>query len=180
MFLHGYYHYDTTPKNERPLRVRIAHAVAGEGEFAAIEEDEAERRLRDGKALLEDLLERPVDSFVAPAWQYSQGAKAALAKLGFKLAENRMSVWSPANGAVLTKSPVIAYASRSPARRASSLIWSRLSTITMKGCDVVRHALHPNDFNADSLKTEIERSLRDLMRDRQLSTYRRLLETPAQ
>jgi predicted deacetylase len=179
MFLHGFYHRDTTPPEQRSLGVKIAHAVAGEGEFAAIEEAEAYKRIAAGKALFEGVLERPIDSFVAPAWQYSAGAKAALSKLGFKIAENRMTVWSPASGAVLTKSPVVAYASRDRARCASSLIWSQLSTRMLRGCDVVRHAIHPNDFNSQSLRREIRRSLGDLMTNRKIVPYRQLLEAPA-
>lgn len=179
MFLHGYYHRDTTPPSERSLGIKIAHAVAGEGEFAALDEEEALRRLTAGRALFEEMLERPIDSFVAPAWQYSPGAKAALARLGFKIAENRMTVWSPASGEVLTKSPVIAYGSRDSLRRTSSLLWSQLSTRLMKACDVVRHAIHPKDFNCQSLKDEIRRSLGDLSAYRQIVPYRQLLDAPA-
>lgn len=179
MILHGFFHKDTTPSERRTWRTRLGHAVCGEGEFGAISELEAQKRLQKGRLILEDILDRRIDSFVAPAWQYSRGARTALAKLGFKLAENRMTVWSPARGEVLAKSPVIAYASRNVVRENASIAWSRLSTRAMHSCDVVRHALHPADFNSSRLVEEIRRSLRNLMLDRRIVRYEHLLHTPA-
>lgn len=179
LFLHGYFHFDTTPSPQRSLTTNLRHSIFGEGEFAAINEREAETRLAAGQEMFEKLFGRRVRSFVAPAWQYSPGAKSALARLGFQIAENRAGVWSPTTGRVLTRTPVIAYSSRTMLRRNSSLLWSRASTRFLETTQVVRHAIHPADFNDEELKREITRSLRDLMSDREIIAYRGLLDQRA-
>lgn len=180
MFLHGFYHHDTRPKAARPLADRAMQALAGEGEFLALGREEALRRLREGRAIVEAALGRRISAFVAPAWHYSDGAIEALAELGFDLAENRMSVWSPhERNRVLTKSPVIAYASRDPLRVATSVLWSRIASVVMNGCGVVRHALHPDDFNEPRIVEEIRRSLTGFIARRTLVRYRDLLDASA-
>lgn len=178
MFLHGYYHRDTTPASQRSAWTNFRYAALGEGEFANINEHEAVSRLREGQAMLRDLLGFDVAAFVAPAWQYSKGARAALARLGFTLAENRACVWNPAEGKVLTKTPVIAYSNRSPERRNASILWSRVSDPLLKNARIVRHAIHPGDFNDKGLIEEIARSLRELLAARKPVAYRTLLVEP--
>ncbi len=89
--------------------------TAGEGEFAALpprrgagpdDPRPRRRRGRDGRAAA---------GFIAPAWLYSDGARAALADAGFALAEDHFRVWRPADGAVLARGPVVTWASRSRA-----------------------------------------------------------------
>lgn len=176
IFLHGYFHYDTTPEEERAPLTRLRHAVLGEGEFAALEEDEAARRLKAGREMLGELLHMNITSFVAPAWQYSNGARAALSALGFTIAENRAGVWRPDTGCVLTQTPVIAYSGRGAMRRCASLAWSKISSRLLENAQIVRHAIHPADFNDESLKIEIRRSLSELLASREAISYRRLLE----
>lgn len=175
ILLHGYFHYDTTPHSERSAPVRLRHALFGEGEFASLGEEEAIERLSAGRKLLEELLGIEVSSFVAPAWQYSAGARAALAALGFQIAENRAGVWRPATGRVLTRTPVIAYSSRSTARRNASIAWSKASDAVLAHARIVRHALHPADFNDEILRIEITRSLKSLLAARKAVLYRDLL-----
>ena len=177
MILHGFYHQDTVPNSRRTLETKIRYSVFGEGEFAALSEEDAGTRLRAGRRTLENILNRSVDSFVAPAWQYSSGSRAALSKLGFRIAEDRRTVWSPERSSVLTKTPVIAYSNRGVLRRTSSLAWSNLATRIMKRSKIVRHALHPADFSNGVLVREIRRALGDLMTDRKIVPYRELLNT---
>jgi hypothetical protein len=61
-------------------------------------------------------------------------------------------------------------------RRALSIGWSQAATQFFAGSRVVRHALHPSDFDSDRLITEIERSLVTLLSDREVAPYRRLLD----
>lgn len=179
IFLHGFFHHDTTPAFNRSAWTTFRYAALGEGEFANIHERDAINRLKNGQKMLEDVLGTNVTSFVAPAWQYSSGARKALAESGFTIAENRACVWSPAQGRVLTKTPVIAYSKRSAARRGASILWSKLSEPLLAHAKVVRHAIHPADFDDVSLKNEIRRSLCELLASREAIAYRCLLDTPA-
>ena len=124
------------------------------------------------------MLGTAVTRFVAPAWLYSEGAKAALGEAGFTLAEDHFRVWNPQSGAVLHRGPVISYASRTPARLASSLFFSRLATAVLKPAPVVRLALHPHDADAPALVAETARALGTLTRGRTSSTYAGLFGQP--
>lgn len=171
MILHGLFHLDTTPPEARNFESRMRHRIFGEGEFAMIDEGDADRRLREGRDILENALGRPVDSFIAPSWQYSRGARAALRRQKFRIAEGRFWLWSPDTGDVVSRTPVIAYSNRTAGRRRSSLVWSRAASHLLAGDPVVRHAIHPGDFDSDALKAEIRRSLRDLLETRRPVSY---------
>src|SRR5690242_2022517 len=121
MFVHGWFHRDDSRHAGALNRFKSRHMTAGEGEFLGLSEREALRRMREGRRLIEDIIGRPVTGFVAPAWLYGGGARAALAQAGFALAEDHMRVWRPATGEIVARGPVITWASRSAMRIASSL-----------------------------------------------------------
>ena len=167
MWLHGWSHRDDASASS----FRHRHMTAGEGEFGGLTQAQAARLLADGRALLEDMLGRAVDRFVAPAWLYSEGAKTALAEAGFRMAEDHFRVWRPDTGAVLARGPVISYASRTRGRMASSLAFSRMATVALSGQRVVRLALHPHDVDQPALVAETRRALSALTRGRTARTY---------
>ncbi len=70
MFLHGFTHRD-----DAPAGFKARHLTASEGEFLSLTEAEAARRLREGRAIVEDAIGRPVAGFIAPAWLYGEGAR---------------------------------------------------------------------------------------------------------
>ena len=67
MLLHGWTHRDDSRHPSRVAAFKARHLTAGEGEFLGVAHAEALRRMQDGRALLEDILGRPVGGFVAPA-----------------------------------------------------------------------------------------------------------------
>lgn len=169
MFLHGWRHRDEAPKG-----FKGRHMTAGEGEFLSLDRAEAVRRMREGKAVVEDAIGRPVAGFVAPAWLYGEGAREALRELDLPMAEDHFRVWRPRDGAVLARGPVISWASRSRARIASSLLFASLARTALKPQRVVRVALHPGDTTVPALMTSIDRTLRGFALSHQPSTYRAL------
>jgi len=174
ILLHGYFHLDETAHQGRLARWKASTLTAGEGEFLEMSYEAARERLLRGRTLLESLLYRRIEGFVAPAWLYSKGTYAALTDLGFTVAEDRWCVWSPAAHRTLARSPVISYASRTTPRIIGSLIWSRIATPLLKPLPVVRHAVHPHDFDSNELVREFGRALRALRQDRELVVYRQL------
>jgi predicted deacetylase len=140
MFLHGWCHRDETPARGRFSAIKARHMTAGEGEFLSLSQTEAASRMQAGKILLEDILGRPVAGFIAPAWLYGPGALAALDEVGFALAEDHMKVWAPGQATlgpltrdqrVLSRGPVVTWASRSPGRIRSSLAFAALARIAL-------------------------------------------------
>ncbi|MHA6719911.1 DUF2334 domain-containing protein [Sphingomonas sp. RS6] len=177
MFLHGWFHKDTTPHGSAGARFKARHMTAGEGEFLGLDYATARDRMERGRALIEDVIGRPVAGFIAPAWLYGEGARAAARDCGFALAEDHFRVWSPRqDDAVLARGPVITWASRSKGRIASSLAVAALARALMPRRRGMRLAVHPGDITVPALLESIDRTLGALSRGGQFGRYADLLE----
>lgn len=166
MFLHGWRHRDDAPRGFMATRM-----TAGEGEFSALDAAEAVQRLRRGRAVVEDAIGRPVAGFIAPAWLYSHGTLAAMRAEGFALAEDHLKVWRPGDGRVLARGPVITWASRSPARIASSRAFAALARWGLQPLYSVRVAVHPGDTAVPALLASIDATLGRLLPGRVAARY---------
>ena len=173
MFLHGYFHRDRSRHGGTADRLRARLMTAGEGEFLGLSRDEASARIADGRALVEDVIGRPVDGFVAPAWLYGEGALSALSDSGIALAEDHWRVWSPPTGARLASGPVITWASRTRMRLASSLMAA--AALRRAPIDVLRIGVHPPDCRHPALVRSIEKTFGIAGRTRRAGRYSDLL-----
>lgn len=166
MFLHGWRHRD-----DAPAGFKAKHMTAGEGEFSRLDHAEASRRLRAGRAVVEDAIGKTVAGFIAPAWLYSPAALAAVRDEGFALAEDHMKVWRPADGKILARGPVITWASRSPARIRSSLFFAGLASHALRPLTTVRVAVHPGDTVVPALLDSLDTTLARLLPGRTAARY---------
>lgn len=84
LVLHGYFHVDdaASPRTPREWFSRRM-LTRREGEFAALDERAAARRIEAGIATF-DRLGWPLAGFVPPAWLLSRGARAALSRCGHR------------------------------------------------------------------------------------------------
>ena len=176
MFLHGWCHRDDSEHRAGLASLRARHMTAGEGEFLGLERAEAARRMREGRAVVEDAIGTRVAGFIAPAWLYGDGARQALADEGFALAEDHMRVWRPGDDNIVARGPVITWASRSRARIASSLGFAALARTALQPLQTVRIAVHPGDTGVPALLDSIDRTLGAFARDRVPGRYRDLLD----
>jgi len=172
MFVHGWTHRDDNPTKGFKAR----HMTAGEGEFSALPQAEALRRMTEGRALIEDITGAPVAGFIAPAWLYSPGAMAALGEAGFAMAEDHMQVWRPADGAVLARGPVVTWASRSRSRIRSSLAFAALARTALRPLGTLRIAVHPGDTSVPALLDSIDASFAAATRTRAVGRYSDLVK----
>jgi predicted deacetylase len=170
MFVHGWSHRDPAPKG-----FGARHMTAGEGEFSSLGRAEALRRMTEARAVVEDAIGAPAAGFVAPAWLYSAGARAALADAGFALAEDHLRVWHPPSGAVLARGPVITWATRTPLRKASSLAAAAALRRLLAPLPAVRLAVHPADTRHETTVASIEKSLTILLAHRRAARYSELM-----
>ena len=175
MFVHGWSHRDATPTG-----FAATHMTAGEGEFAALSQSEALARMVRARAVVEDATGRAAAGFVAPAWLYSDGARAALTVAGFAIAEDHFRVWRPVDGAVLARGPVITWASRSRLRRQSSLAVATAAQRLLRGQRVVRVAVHPGDTHEPTILASIDATVASLARGRHAGRYADLALPPSQ
>ena len=174
MFVHGWFHKDLA-EHSGAAAFMAKHMTAGEGEFLGLSQSVAAQRMADGKALIEDAIGRPVAGFIAPAWLYGDGARAALAASQFALAEDHLRVWQPASGQVLAKGPVITWASRSRPRQVSSRFFAGLARTALHGQAVVRVAVHPGDVTVPALLSSIAATFQAFVARRPVGRYADLL-----
>lgn len=179
LFAHGWYHRDDSAHSGATSRFKARHMTAGEGEFLGLDLANALHRMTDARTLIEDISGKPVAGFVAPAWLYGAPAMIALEQAGFAIAEDHMKVWSPRTGTILTRGPVITWASRSRPRIASSLAVARLLPPLLRFAPVVRVAVHPGDAHVPSLMLSIDDTLRRLRRSHAPACYDDLLPCQA-
>lgn len=175
LFLHGFYHRDDSRHPSWIARARAAHMTAGEGEFLGLDTQEAARRIAAGRDLIEGITGRPVAGFVAPAWLYGAGAKDAMRQSEVALAEDHWTVWRPADGRVLARSPVITWATRTAMRERSSLLVAAMAR-SLPTPRVMRVGVHPNDVRSAAVCRSISATVAALRRDRVVSRYADLLE----
>lgn len=151
IILHGFFH-----KAEGGSFFAQRVASAGEAEFADLARDEGERRLDEGRALLDRLGLAPT-GFIAPAWQMARWVLPALASRGFRYAEDHLRVYDPVRGRS-RPSLVLNFASRTPARLYSSAAFVRVAS-PLRRVVRTRIALHPGDMRSDFLRREVRRVL---------------------
>ncbi|MFK3889427.1 DUF2334 domain-containing protein [Sphingomonas sp. NPDC079357] len=156
MFVHGWFHRDDSA-HSGVAAIKAKRMTAGEGEFLGLDHTEALARMRRGKTLLEDATGRAAAGFIAPAWLYSEGARAALGDAGFAIAEDHARVWEP-GGAMVARGPVITWASRSDARALSSLAAASALRHLLQPLPTVRIAVHPGDVTRPALLRSIDRT----------------------
>jgi predicted deacetylase len=173
MFLHGYYHRDDTRHIGTADRWRAQLMTAGEGEFLGLSRAVAAQRIAEGRDLVEDIIGRRVDGFVAPAWLYGKGAEEALREAAIPLAEDHFRVWSPASGRELASGPVITWASRTPMRLASSL--AAAAVLRHMPLKVLRIGVHPPDVRHPALMRSIKKTFGQAVRKRLPGRYSDLL-----
>ena len=173
MFLHGFYHKDDSRHRGAANRLRARFMTASEGEFLGLSRADASARIAQGRSMIEDLIGRPVDGFVAPAWLYGRGAIEALGEARLPIAEDHFGVWSPANGHELARGPVITWASRTRLRLASSLISA--AVLRRVPLEVLRVGVHPPDVRHATLVRSIDKTLRRAAASRRAGRYSDLL-----
>lgn len=173
MFLHGYFHRDEAQHQGTANRLRSRFMTAGEGEFLGLTRADAEARIVEGRALLEDVIGRQIDGFVAPAWLYGEGALRALEECRIPVAEDHLRVWSPATGAQLAHGPVITWASRTRLRLASSL--AAAAVLRHAPLQTLRIGVHPPDCRHPALVRSIQRTFTKAVTMRRPAAYGALL-----
>jgi uncharacterized protein len=173
MFLHGYYHRDDSLHRGAGDRLRARVMTAREGEFLGLSRSEADQRITAGRKLVENVIGRSIDGFVAPAWLYGRGACEALQEAALPIAEDHFRVWSPASGRQLAWGPVITWASRTPMRFASSL--AAAAALRHAPIQVLRIGVHPPDVRHPALVASIEKTFASVARSRRPGRYSDLL-----
>jgi|BarGraIncu00222A_1022003.scaffolds.fasta_scaffold50303_2 predicted deacetylase len=164
--LHGYTHRDDLPPKGWLDGLRRRHYTRGEGEFWALPEAEARKRVDAGIAWFR-ANDWPLHGFVAPAWLLGPQAWPALE--GFEYtATLRHIVRLPGRERVTSQSVV--YSTSSAWRRRMSLLWNAVVARKERGNPLLRIELHPRDADFTAVRRSWQKILERALRDRRAST----------
>lgn len=145
LVLHGYTHLDdgAPPRGLAQRWLRRIYA-RGEGEFAALDEAAARRRLALGRDWFASR-GWPLHGFVAPAWMLGEGGWAALRASPLLYTTTLSHFYRLAAPAATWCAPSLVYAARNgPGRMLSCLALPALAR-AQAGAGLVRLSLHPCD-----------------------------------
>jgi len=162
--LHGLVHLDEAPPPRSPTAWFARRVLtAAEGEFAALPADAAAARLQTGLACFR-AAGWPLRGFVAPAWLLGDGGWRALeaSPFAYTTTAAQFHLLHPRRAVA---APVIAYSTRSRARRLLSLAWHRLHR-PADDAPLVRLALHPDDALYPAVLRQAQRQLEGLLATR--------------
>lgn len=142
--LHGYYHCDDAPSPRTPRDWFMRRFYTWEGEFYALDENEAAQRLDKGIELFRSQ-GWPLTGFVAPAWLMSQGARRALAKRNFCYTSDPQHLYTLPDYTRL-EAPGLVWSARSAWRRGLSRLASETQRWRSREAPLLRLGLHPVDM----------------------------------
>lgn len=163
--LHGYTHLDEAPRAAAwRERFRREVVTVREGEFAALDADQARRRLEQGLHWFERR-GWPVTGFVAPAWLMGPGAVEAITEFPFQYTTSFGAFHLLSRGLAVA-APSLVYTARNPAGRWFSRHWTTLRAMRQADGPLVRLALHPNDAYFPALLHHCQRLIERLLATR--------------
>jgi len=167
--LHGWSHRDEEKASASVVDGLRRHVYTrGEGEFWALSEREATRRIEAGAAWFR-AQGWPLAGFVAPAWLLGPGAWQALAMQRLEYtATLRELVHLPGRGSV--KSQSVVYSTSNAWRRQSSLLWNATVARLERGNKLLRLELHPRDADFAAVRRSWQKVLTRALRDRRAVT----------
>jgi predicted deacetylase len=150
--LHGFFHIDDAPP-PRNLRDWFERRMLTrtEGEFAALDENAAERRIARGVALFE-ALGWPLAGFVPPAWLLSPGARIALERCDhrFEYVTARSGMFH-LPGWRFERTANLWYSPTGAPRRVLSAIAIQRELFRARTRALLRVSLHPQDARVRSV-----------------------------
>jgi uncharacterized protein len=167
LVLHGLHHLDEAAPPRTPVAWFARRMLTrAEGEFAAIDREEAARRLARGVAMFH-ALGWPLHGFVPPAWMLGEAARAALAACDhpFEYATLRSGIlhlpqWRFERTATLWYSP------ETPLRRFVSRVAIAYELARAPPLPLLRFALHPPDVRVPLVREHWRRLIASALRDR--------------
>ena len=166
--LHGWTHRDEMPAAGALDRLRRRHYTRSEGEFWALPEAEASRRIDAGIDWFQDH-GWPLAGFVAPAWLLGPGAWAALATKRFEYTATLRHLFHLPGRQRVTSQSVV-YSTSSEWRRKTSLLWNATAARIERGNPLLRIELHPRDADFAAVRRSWQVILERALRDRRAAT----------
>ncbi len=163
--LHGYTHRDDAPHPKNPWQwFRRRVMTASEGEFSALDRNEALQRIQRGLHVM-SRLQWNVHGFVPPAWLASQGTRDALAETQLRYTSTHTALIDLRGRSI--SAPCTTASSRTKWRRSASRLWMRAVALATRRAPLVRIGLHPADADHPEMMSAWRNLLIELLIDRE-------------
>lgn len=148
--LHGYTHRDEGPAPAGLVeRWKRRWYTAGEGEFAALDREQAAERLQRGLAWA-DREGLPIAGFVAPAWLLGEEGREAVRAGPFAYTCTLARVVALPGGQTL-HAPSFVFSTRAAWRVHASIAWNGLLGLSQHRALLQRFELHPADCDSSAV-----------------------------
>jgi len=152
VYLHGYFHKSSMASLTGDDGGR-AHGLRRVFTQKLVSAGEARERIEKGEAVLERAGLR-IDGFVAPAWSMPRWMHDVLSERGYRFTEDHLRVYDPQQKRA-RPTVLLNYASRTPGRLASSVLWCRAAK-RARALLPARIAIHPGDMRHPLLRHEVD------------------------
>ncbi len=159
--LHGYYHADDSPPPRTPREYFMRRIYTHEGEFYALDQQQALQRLQHGLAVFGQQ-GWPVAGFVAPAWLMSEGTRQALRHLPLRYTSTPQHLYRLPEFTAI-EAPGLVWSARSAWRRGLSRLVCDWQCRRWREAETLRLGLHPVDMRHRSSREYWLSTLRKLL-----------------
>ncbi|MGV8917373.1 MAG: DUF2334 domain-containing protein [Pseudomonas sp.] len=159
--LHGYYHCDDSPAPRTPRDYFMRRIFTWEGEFYALNHEQALARLQAGIEMFQRL-GWPLHGFVAPAWLMSQGTRQALCELPLRYTSDPQHLYQLPDFTRID-APGIVWSARNAWRRGVSKILSDYLQHKYQQAPILRLGIHPVDMRHEYSRSYWLQTLMRLM-----------------
>ena len=162
LVLHGFYHQRVGPHG----RTHAGNVfwtkfyTNNEAEFLDLPDDEARRRIEDGRQLF-GAMDWTCEGFIAPAWLMPRTFPELLKSMGFLYTNTLKSLIPLTTGDIswMPSEPLAAqslcWSTREAWRRSASLMWNDWLFPRLTGGRVLRLSLHPNDLRFPRIREQV-------------------------
>jgi predicted deacetylase len=180
LVLHGWCH-QAGPEG-RAVRRAVGRAVArGAAEFAALDEEQAARRLGDARTVL-DRLGLHTTGFTPPGWLASPAAERALSRAGFRYTTDHFGVKDlrGSRAARARRGFALSHRPGGTGERLGAAVLRAGAAWATRRRGLVRVALHPDDLHRPGLRDDTLRAIEGALKaGARATTYGAVLDAAA-
>jgi predicted deacetylase len=169
--IHGYFH-ERARRDEEGIRAKFLTRfyTRDEGEFFDLDYDEARARITRARDEFRNAGLTPI-GFIAPAWLLSREAEEAAREAGMQYTTRLGSVIDLVAGKSQAARSLV-YSTRASWRQTASLAWNAMLARGAEMRELVRLSIHPADFAAPKIWSQIKTLAQRFARTRKPTTYR--------
>ncbi|MBE2187588.1 MAG: DUF2334 domain-containing protein [Rhodothermales bacterium] len=169
--LHGFYHLEGVDDNAPAPRPGWTPALGLEAEFATLDADRVRRRILEGADVFERVVGHRPTGFVPPVWRWNDALPRALDEAGMVWYEDHDRLYDVPLRRASAETPVITWATRTPMRKATSIVGTPVIERLWRNKPLLRLATHPYDFDHPATVRSIRRVCTTALRHGTVTTY---------